>query len=185
MLVLEGGLVIVALLLGAIFGVEPLATLRLDVGDVAVGAIATVPMAAILGLLWSTDASFVRDIRAKVEVVVASMFGDAGLANIALVCIAAGLGEEALFRGFLQGGLEQRLGTWSGLAAASAVFGLAHPVTPAYVTLAALIGVYLGGLWIWSGNLLVPVIAHALYDFVAVVTLLRRRRAEQQRPLPR
>ena len=43
--------------------------------------------------------------------------------------------------------------------------------------LAALIGVYFGWLLIESGNLFVPVVAHAAYDFAALVYLLRRGRS--------
>jgi hypothetical protein len=30
-----------------------------------------------------------------------------------------------------------------------------------------------GATWLWTGNLITPMIAHALYDFVALVYLLR------------
>jgi membrane protease YdiL (CAAX protease family) len=38
-------------------------------------------------------------------------------------------------------------------------------------------GAYLGGLWEASGNLLVPIVAHALYDFAVLRLLLRRARS--------
>jgi membrane protease YdiL (CAAX protease family) len=83
--------------------------------------------------------------------------------------------EELLFRGVFQAGLEQFSGsTWFALAAGSLIFGLAHPITPAYVALAGLIGAYLGWLWIATDNLLPPIVAHGAYDFVALVYLLRR-----------
>jgi membrane protease YdiL (CAAX protease family) len=40
--------------------------------------------------------------------------------------------------------------------------------------LAALIGAYLGFVFLLSGNLLVPIIAHAVYDVVALFVLARR-----------
>jgi membrane protease YdiL (CAAX protease family) len=52
------------------------------------------------------------------------------------------------------------------------LFGLLHPITPTYAVLAALMGAYLGGVWLASGNLLVPIVAHALYDFIALAYLL-------------
>jgi hypothetical protein len=51
----------------------------------------------------------------------------------------------------------------------SALFGAFH-------LLAALIGAYLGLLWIWTGNLLTPMITHAVYDFAALVYFFRFRR---------
>ena len=39
--------------------------------------------------------------------------------------------------------------------------------------IATLLGAYLGGVWIPTGNLLTVIIAHAIYDFVALVILPR------------
>ena len=36
-----------------------------------------------------------------------------------------------------------------------------------------LMGLLLGGLWIATGNLLVPIVAHAVYDFLALVWLVK------------
>jgi membrane protease YdiL (CAAX protease family) len=44
--------------------------------------------------------------------------------------------------------------------------------------IAALIGLYSGLLWIWTGNLITPMITHAAYDFVALVYFLRLYRAK-------
>ena len=41
--------------------------------------------------------------------------------------------------------------------------------------LAGLIGLYLGWLWLAVGNLLVPIVVHALYDFVALMYLVKVR----------
>ena len=78
-----------------------------------------------------------------------------------------------LFRGLIQGALGRWLGPGPGLALASLCFVLLHPITPAYVVIASLMGAYLGGVWLASGNLLVVIVAHALYDFVALLILLR------------
>ena len=67
------------------------------------------------------------------------------------------------------------LGSLPGLALASVLFGLLHPITAAYVVLAALIGLYLGCLFDLTESLLVVVVAHALYDFVLLVWMVRRR----------
>jgi membrane protease YdiL (CAAX protease family) len=45
-----------------------------------------------------------------------------------------------------------------------------------YLVLAGLIGLYLGGIWLATGNLLVPIIAHAMYDFVALVYFVKTRK---------
>jgi len=46
-------------------------------------------------------------------------------------------------------------------------------LTPTYAILATLIGVYFGGLVLWTENLLPAIIAHGVYDFAALVYLTR------------
>jgi hypothetical protein len=64
---------------------------------------------------------------------------------------------------------------WIGLAVAALLFGLAHFITPTYAVLAGTMGLYLGWLWIDTGNLLVPITAHAVYDFLALAYLAKIR----------
>jgi uncharacterized protein len=59
------------------------------------------------------------------------------------------------------------------VALTAALFGVAHWVTPTYALLAGLVGAYLGLVLLLSGNLLVPIVAHALYDVVALALLVR------------
>jgi len=91
---------------------------------------------------------------------------------VALVAALAGVGEEALFRGVVQTALLDRLPAWAAVAATAALFGLAHFLSLTYALLASLVGAYLGWLHLATGNLLAPILAHALYDFVALRLLL-------------
>ena len=175
MLAFEGGLGFLALGLGWLCGVAPLATLRFTPGSLVTGILATVPMLAFFAGLWFSDAAFLRRIRERVHQAVAELFARASLSEIAVIAGAAGFGEELLFRGFLQNGLENVIGRWPALAAASVVFGLVHPVTGAYVVIAAVLGLYLGMLWVATGNLLTPIVAHGLYDFIALAAIMRLR----------
>jgi len=59
------------------------------------------------------------------------------------------------------------------LVLASVLFGAAHLITWTSAIIAALIAAYLVLLWIWTGNLLTPMITHAVYDFAALVYFLR------------
>ena len=92
--------------------------------------------------------------------------------DLALICLAAGVGEEMLCRGVIQGALGRWLGPGAGLIVASTLFGLLHPITPTYAIVAALIGLYLGWIWMVQGNLLCVIVAHAVYDFLALILLL-------------
>jgi membrane protease YdiL (CAAX protease family) len=97
------------------------------------------------------------------------------IGELLLVSLLAGVGEELLFRGVLQPALAGSLGPWWALIAASLMFGLVHFLSVSYAVFATLMGVWLGVLWIASGNLLVPIVAHAAYDFLTLVYVRRER----------
>ena len=169
----EGGLVLVALAAGALVGVAPFATLEWNPRGLAGGIAATAPL--LLGLRWClrTRVAPVARLVRMVEARVAPMFAGSSPTELVLVAALAGLGEEALFRGVVQTALLPHLPAWAAVAATAMLFGLAHFLSPIYAVLATLVGGYLGWLLLASGNLLVPILAHALYDLVALGLLLR------------
>ena len=61
------------------------------------------------------------------------------------------------------------VGDWIAIVGVAILFGLLHAVNAAYAVLATLMGLYLGWLWMATGNLAVPIVAHAVYDFLALV----------------
>jgi membrane protease YdiL (CAAX protease family) len=105
---------------------------------------------------------------------VSELFHECNWLELALVALLAGVGEELLFRGVVQHAAAERWGAGAGLVIASLAFGFAHPLSLTYIVLAATIGFYLGWLWLASGNLLVPIVAHGLYDFIALIYLRYR-----------
>lgn len=178
--VFEGGLAVVAVVVGRLIGTDPLASFRWDLADAAWGLLATLPM---LGVLWLALRSSFAPLRKLLRVVddsLVPLFRGLPLIELAGISFLAGLGEEMLFRGLIQqavtDGFETAEGGWVGLIAASVLFGLAHRVTNTYAVLAGLIGFYLGWLWMLTDNLLVPILAHALYDFLVLVYLVRIRK---------
>jgi membrane protease YdiL (CAAX protease family) len=62
---------------------------------------------------------------------------------------------------------------WVGVLLTSLLFGALHSITLTYAVLAAVMGAYLSFVWMYTENLLVVVIAHALYDFLVLMWLLR------------
>ena len=88
------------------------------------------------------------------------------LLELFLLAGAAGVGEEVLFRGALQ--------SLIGLRTTSLIFALCHAVTIAYFALALLMSIYLGWLFKETGNLLVPILVHWIYDSFALYFLRRR-----------
>lgn len=91
--------------------------------------------------------------------------------ELALISLLAGVGEEALFRGVIQSALTAWLTPSWGLVLTSALFGLGHLVTPAYAVIAGLLGLYLGAIAMFHGNLLIVMIVHGLYDLLALLYL--------------
>ena len=93
-----------------------------------------------------------------------------GLSPWGVVAIgsAAGVGEEWVFRGILQ--------PLTGLAAASVIFGLAHVGGVrmlAFGVWAAMMGMIMGVLAVVTGGLTAPMVAHGLYDILALEYIRR------------
>lgn len=94
------------------------------------------------------------------------------LALATLALLACGLGplaEEVLFRGLVFAWLRGRFGVPAGLAASSLLFGLAHG-KPAYILVTGTVGLGLGLLYHRSRSLWPSVLAHGLYNAVALAS---------------
>jgi uncharacterized protein len=181
---LEGGLAVVAAVIGWMVGFNPTETIRLEYDALADharavgwGLAAVVPMAVAVWVMDNYPIGRLRDFNRLVDERVRPMFAGLTVEQLALLSVTAGIGEEVLFRGLLQAGLAEWIGSphgvWYGLGAASLVFGLCHYLDTTYFILTAIIGVYLGALFLWTDNLLAPITTHAVYDFLALMYLLR------------
>jgi hypothetical protein len=150
------------------------------------GLLATIPLAATVWLCMRSRWGPFRRLLEFMEKNVNPLLANCRLWEFAGIAVFAGFGEEMLFRGVLQNLpsnlFEGQAYTYVGLVLASVLFGLLHWLTLTYAILAALIGLYLGILWIATGNLLVPAVVHAVYDFWALVYLLRL--SGRSRPSP-
>ena len=162
----QGALIPLALVLAWAFGLTPWADLHAAGRDIGLAVALTVPMVALGVVLLQLPYDWVRDLEARVREVFVPLFHRVGLPGIIMVSILAGVGEELLFRGVVQEALMAWGADVPGFLLASVIFGLCHFITPAYFWLATGMGLYLGGLYVWTGNLLVPIIVHGLYDFV-------------------
>ena len=107
------------------------------------------------------------------ESLLTPLFGNWSMLQLLAISVIAGISEEAFFRGAVQGSLADCVSMSVALIVASLLFGAFHRITWTYAIIAAFIGLYLGLLWIWTGNLLTPMITHAVYDFVALVYFFR------------
>jgi hypothetical protein len=138
-------------------GIDPLR----DVGSGAALGIAIVLLSG-----WFTRATLTGDRLARA---LARILGRRSVGECAVLALASGVGEEAFFRGALQPQL--------GLVATSLLFALAHfaprrellPWTG--FSLAA--GLALGWLFDATGNLVAPIVAHALVNAINLRLLSR------------
>jgi membrane protease YdiL (CAAX protease family) len=156
---------------------------RIDTTALLLSAALTVPLALVtIGGVTRSSIPFVVEFRKKLEETVLPMFAGYSVPELALVAIMAGVGEEIFFRGFLQLWLGGLLNPWVALLLVSILFGVVHYVSHAYALFAGLIGLYLGLVLMLTGNLFVAIAIHALYDFVALLYLLREKPAPADSP---
>jgi membrane protease YdiL (CAAX protease family) len=86
----------------------------------------------------------------------------------ALLGFGAGIAEELFFRGFMLTRLELAHGPWIALAITSIVFGLFH-WDVVHTPLAALMGVYLGLIVLFTGSLVPAIAAHIINNIIATL----------------
>jgi membrane protease YdiL (CAAX protease family) len=138
--------------------------------DGLIGLAAALALAAVNhGVLTrAPDSWLVRGVRAVYHEVLVPLFGTLNTAAIVVIGTAAGIGEEWLFRGVLQ--------SLVGLVPASVLFGAAHVGGQAMLPFglwAVLMGLGLGGLAMATNGLLAPIVAHGVYDMLALAYIRR------------
>lgn len=146
------------------------------------GVSATLPMIPVLVGMLFCQWRPIAWLRRLVTRFVRQGFGRASLWQLALVSVAAGLGEEILFRGALQPIAVAATSPVVGVVIVSLLFGLVHAASWSYFWLASLVGAYFGVLAYWRGEILSAAIAHALYDFIAL-TCIAKGYGVRHRPL--
>jgi len=170
----EGGLALLALGLGWLPGVQaPLPKIRWSATDAAWGIVACLPLLIVFLICVRWPMGPLVRIKQLSEEFIREWFSSCTLLQLALISLLAGIGEEMLFRGVIQDTLSSWINPLTGVVLASLLFGLMHPITPSYVVLAALMGAFLGWLFIVTDNLLPAIITHGLYDFLALAYLTR------------
>lgn len=115
--------------------------------------------AALLLGVWTAAERVLPQAR-DLEEKIAELLGPLTRSEAVGLAVLSGFGEEVFFRGALQGALPGMAG-W---VVASVVFGLVHTgpgrAFRLWTLFALSAGFLLGGLMLWRGNLLSPVVAH-------------------------
>jgi CAAX protease family protein len=173
--IFEGALVLVAVVLGWIAGINPFAEIHFSESAVAYGLMGTVPLLLILQILYQFQFESIREIHRILNDTLGSTLHRYHWTDLFVLAAIAGIGEEILFRGVIQPWMEASWGMMAGLIGSNIIFGLVHAVTPLYAVLAGLVGVYIG-IFLDVGeqrNLLTPIVIHGVYDFLAFIIILR------------
>jgi len=170
------GLGVVAVVLSLGFGLTPWKQLTLSVEAVWMSLLATAVM--LLTGVWMERQQWAwwKTLQEILEKQLIPALAAMPAGALFLIALSAGVFEELLFRGVIQAGLSGPLGEWPALLLASLLFGLAHAMSRAYFLVATLMGVYLGWLFMITGNLLIPIIIHFLYDWAVLHYYVRRHR---------
>jgi len=177
-LFVEGGLFLFALLLMS--GSDAvLSKISLSWSATAYVLLFCIPMLAMLYLSERSQWSPLARLREEIDEKVMPIFANCKIIDLAAIAFLAGVGEELFFRGWLQGTLTNKFEAWFGILIASAIFGFAHYLSPTYAIYAGLTGLYLGMIYQVSGNLYIVMVIHALYDFIALVCLVRKGRGDE------
>ena len=137
-------------------------------------AFVTVPMFCLLYLERRSRFFWLRELWELSGEVLGPVVARVTFVELVVVSLFAGIGEELLFRGFLQ----SWLGTYGLLVALvvpNLLFGLLHWISSGYAVCTFCIGLYFSCLLHFAGsvNLATLMIAHSLYDLVALTCLAR------------
>jgi membrane protease YdiL (CAAX protease family) len=90
-----------------------------------------------------------------------------------VVVVAAPIGEELFFRGFLFRGLRARRGFWVSAIVSSVAFGLVHYVDGSwfFVPIMFMVGLCFAYLYEREGRILTPIVAHAAFNLIGILFL--------------
>ena len=175
----EASLILLALILGWLVDINPIASLSFSFIPLFYGVIGTIPLMVMFFVMDRIQRNSVTDIRNLLLNTLGPGLRDCHWTDLLILALIAGVSEELLFRGVIQPWMDDLWGATIALIASNVIFGLVHAVTPLYAVLAMVVGVYLSLSVNFGGetNLLIPILIHSLYDFFAFVLLMRNFRS--------
>jgi membrane protease YdiL (CAAX protease family) len=177
----ELGIGLLAVVLASFGGVHPHETMPKITEYSRIGAGLSGGLAIeVFRFRWIEDASEIAEKHLTVLLRGCSFW------HLIALSLSAGVGEELLFRGWLQGTLVRELevfgtvGVAFAIFLASLMFGIVHPLSRGYVAVATVLGVILGVTAYWSQNIFMAIIGHAVYDAILMFLFVRKIRYREQ-----
>ena len=177
----EGGLGVAALVMAWLVGVNIQGDLKIEFSAFVWAVAGTFPLFLLLLLFDRYPLGSLYPIKRVLIDILGPCLSLCSTRKLLILALTAGVSEELLFRGVLQPWFENLWGITTALILSNVLFGLAHAVTLTYAVLAGLIGVYLA-IFFDIGeqrNLLIPMLIHGIYDFLAFLVVARALRNEQ------
>jgi uncharacterized protein len=186
--IFEGGMVFFALALAWVFNVDVVADFRLQPLPPLAGLLGALPPFLMLLIAERLRIPPLERIKKILHETMGPSLAACRWYDLILLSALAGFGEELLFRGVVQPVFERWIDFdgWTrpgALFLSNVIFGLLHLITPTYSLLAGGMGIYFGLLLDFTGsrNLLGPIVAHGLYDYLAFLVVIRTIRKEGER----
>jgi membrane protease YdiL (CAAX protease family) len=113
------------------------------------------------------------------------LIGTPSVEEVFVIAVASGVGEEIFFRGCLQQGLSAYAfsgpyADWAGLIVSSLLFGGLHVRADEFQTflpwtlMAIAFGGVIGWIYMYTGNLLGPILAHFTINFFNLLAISRK-----------
>ncbi|MDI9246052.1 CPBP family intramembrane glutamic endopeptidase [Marinobacter sp. CHS3-4] len=168
----QGSIAVVGALAVWLLGVDALTSQHgwaVDAGLGIAGSLVT--FVALSGL--SRAAGPMQDLLSEHMRQLQSFANDYGWWVLAALSLLAGVGEELLFRGALQGWMTRHLNDAFAIVLAAMAFGLVHYLSFVYFLIATGLGLVLGIVYWLTDSLLLVMVWHGVYDMIALYALRR------------
>ena len=178
---LELSLGLSAILIGLFLGVNPRQDLPAwwdgpaIVKSLGIGVLVGSAFALAMELVSRLPIRSIQKLERSMQSQLHLLLGPMSVPDLLLLSLSAGIGEELLFRGLIQGwwmSLSETLSfleSLPGMAISAVCFGFAHPLSKTYIVLATLAGFLFAILYWATRDLLACVLAHAIYDAIICV----------------
>ena len=157
-----------------------------------IGVVLVVLMSGYFLYYWqwakqASDTEKAKQVQTFAEVVMFIPHTIRELRNFYGISITAGIVEEIVFRGFVLWYLAQLMPVWAAVIVSSTAFGLAHSYQGKKGAVSAgTVGLGFGVLYVVSGSIWLPIVAHILLDVLqgAALQEILRRDAGDMEPQP-
>jgi membrane protease YdiL (CAAX protease family) len=150
-------------------GIDLGGALRPTLATLAQGVGAGLLLATTLPLVtapWARRVLVLRGLKRAWDALESGLGPGLRIREVLVLAVCSGISEEIFFRGVLLHEV--------GIVVSSVLFGLLHPLGIAYVLWATAAGAGFGALYLATGSLVAPALAHGTYNLIALGYLRRR-----------